>query len=65
MPVRPKDLPEVARELALECGECVVGYPANRAHYDWMFEGDLIVCEGCGAELMLSCLAPDSVEQAM
>lgn len=54
MAVRPKDLNEKPRagELALHCGECVVDYPAVPELYDWMFDGDLIVCAGCGGELI-------------
>ena len=50
MAVRPKDLNEKAQ--ALHCGECVVDYPAVPELYEWMFDGDLIVCAACGVELV-------------
>lgn len=54
MSVRPKDLKEDgAPRYALHCGECVADYSASPLAYDWMFANDLIVCEGCGAELTL------------
>ncbi len=54
MSVRPKDLRESnSQRLALHCGECVVDYSASPDHYGWMFAEDLIVCEGCGGELVL------------
>jgi len=54
MSVRPKDLIEVKRPeaLALHCGDCLVDYPAMPELYEWMFEGDLIVCAACGVELV-------------
>jgi hypothetical protein len=52
--VRPKDLTkESAPWLALHCGECIVDYPAFPDAYSWMFDDDVIVCEGCGTELVL------------
>lgn len=54
MTVRPKDLNDYrAQTSVLHCGECVADYPARRDVYTWMFETDLIVCEGCGNELVL------------
>lgn len=53
MSVRPKDLREDGARFALHCGECVADYTACREAYVWMFEDDLIVCEGCGTELVL------------
>ncbi len=54
MAVRPKDLNENERAegLALQCGDCVVEYPALPELYEWMFDGDLIVCAACGGELV-------------
>ncbi len=54
MAVRPVDLKEYrAHWSVLHCGECVVDYSASPDDYDWMFAGDLIVCEACGDELVL------------
>jgi hypothetical protein len=53
MPVRPKDLVETQREQTLHCGHCLLDYPAIAECYSWMFDGDLIVCEGCGEELVV------------
>jgi hypothetical protein len=54
MSVRPKDLrDDEAPWFALHCGECVVDYTAEPGAYTWMFPDDLIVCEGCGSELVL------------
>lgn len=54
MAVRPSDLKEEsAAWLALHCGECVVDYSAHPGAYGWMFPDDMIVCEGCGTELVL------------
>jgi hypothetical protein len=54
MSVRPKDLSkDSAAWCVLNCGDCVVDYPATPEAYDWMFPEDDIVCAGCGGELAL------------
>lgn len=52
MPVRPRDLRGASSRTVLHCGECVVDYPAEPDVWEWMFDTDLIVCEGCGEELV-------------
>lgn len=61
MTVRPSDLQGDPGSRALRCGECLIDYPAVRELYEWMFEGDVIVCVGCGAELMLWDQVPEEV----
>lgn len=54
MSVRPKDLKDYNEpSTVLHCGECVVDYPATPDVYSWMFDTDLIVCQGCGCELVV------------
>lgn len=54
MAVRPQDLKDYrAHTSVLHCGECVIDYSALPSDYVWMFPTDLIVCEGCGAELVM------------
>ena len=51
--VRPIDLDrEGDTATLLRCNECVTEFAAYPGDYDWMFEGDCIVCEGCGSELV-------------
>jgi len=63
MAVRPVDLEEKQREapagLALRCDDCLAAYPAAPEAWEWMFPDDLIVCEGCGSELVLGELVAD------
>lgn len=51
--VRPVELKRDGDCLTvLRCDECVAEYLVNPSDYAWMFERDVIVCEGCGSELV-------------